>query len=161
MKSISVLLYALALAVAGQAQPYHEGKQMSPQERAFYLEYGFPVQDYQFDQLQINENLALAWKRHRGAKADRVVGGSTLALGVGLLFTGAVIGGNSPSGSDDPLTAGISALGNAVGTAMIVSGLAGTTVGIVCIASGNKKAKKRDQAMESARRLHLEMISPP
>lgn len=163
MRHLSVLLCALAFAVAGQAQPYPEVKHMSPRERSFYFEKGFPVQDYHFDHSQINENLALAWKLQRGIRTKRVIGGSTLALGTVLTVSGLLITVDKYNGSDPFSVIGgglLTSMESTVKTACIVSGLTTATVGIALLGSTGKKARRIDEAMETARRLHMEMISP-
>jgi hypothetical protein len=157
MKTTITIVLCGVMFLSAQAQSRYDAAFLSSKQ-AYFLKKGFPATDYQFDNQQINEQLALVWKYKRGVNTKNIIGGSFLTIGGGLAFYGAIA---IPTvRSSDPFLGILGAFSNAAKGAVIGTGVATIVVSIPLFTSASSQSHKRNAAMESAKKLYWDLHLP-
>lgn len=152
------MMLCLVIAFSGQAQTSGLRLPLTDKQKVFYLKNGFPINEYDYSNPYINEQLTLAWRLRGQANTRIAFGSGMMLLGTALVITGAMI--EEPKLSNDPFLFPIEALG-AMGSSLAKGGQIG--LGVVSIAvsfpiliSGSKSNQKIITTLQSARQLHRE-----
>ena len=156
MKTTITIVLCGVLFLSVQAQSRYDAAFLSSKQ-AYFLKKGFPATDYQFDNQQINEQLALAWKYKKGVNAKNIIGGSFLTIGTAVTVWGATI---PTIRSNDPLLGLLGAFSN-LGKAMVIgAGVGSITASIPLFVSSSSQSQKRNAAIESAKKLYWDLHLP-
>jgi hypothetical protein len=158
MKTAITIIVCLVIAISGQTQTPGLQLPLTDKQKVFYLKNGFPINEYDFQNSYINEQLVLAWRLREKSNTKIIFGSGMTILGTALIITGAMI--EEPKISNDPFLIPFEALG-AMGSSLAKGGQIG--LGVVSIAvsfpiliSGSKSNQKIITTLQSARQLHRE-----
>ena len=157
MKNTICLFFCLVMAISGQGQKSGLQLPLTDQQKSFFLKNGFPINEYDYTNPYINEQLALAWRLDGQATLKSALGGTMVGFGIPLTVLGAAIEKRKTSyfnffGANVRATSDRSGLKKT----LIGTGLTSVVISIPLIVSAGSQRVKISQTMLSARRLYKE-----